>query len=53
MLSTVIPVYNEGESLRALYEELSEVAAAQKYELDIVFVDDGSTSQAEPAAPTY
>lgn len=42
MLSTVIPVFNEAESLKALYREISEVAVAQKYELDIVFVDDGS-----------
>jgi glycosyltransferase involved in cell wall biosynthesis len=43
MLSIVIPVYNEAESLEALHQELSEVAAAQDYELDVVFVDDGST----------
>jgi dolichol-phosphate mannosyltransferase len=42
MLSTVIPVYNEDESLRALHAELSEVAAAQGIELDIIFIDDGS-----------
>ena len=43
MLSTVIPVYNEVESLSTLYRELAEVAAAHSYELDIIFVDDGST----------
>jgi dolichol-phosphate mannosyltransferase len=43
MLSTVIPVYNEVDSLAALYAELAEVAAAHSYELDLVFVDDGST----------
>jgi dolichol-phosphate mannosyltransferase len=43
MLSIVIPVYNEAESLRALCGELSEVAAARGYDLDIIFVDDGST----------
>lgn len=42
-LSTVIPVCNEAESLESLHAELSEVAAAQGYALDIVFVDDGST----------
>jgi glycosyltransferase involved in cell wall biosynthesis len=42
MLSIVIPVFNESESLPTLHRELSEVAAAQGYELDIVFVDDGS-----------
>jgi glycosyltransferase involved in cell wall biosynthesis len=43
MLSTVIPVYNEDESLRALHAELSEVAAAKGFELDIIFIDDGSS----------
>ena len=43
MLSIVIPVYNEKESLEELHRELDEVAAAEGYNLDIVFVDDGST----------
>ncbi|HTN77145.1 MAG TPA: glycosyltransferase family 2 protein [Pirellulaceae bacterium] len=43
MLSLVIPVYNELESLRELHRELDEVAQANGYDLDIVFVDDGST----------
>ena len=43
MLSVVIPVYNEEESLQKLHQELSEVAQAEGYELDLVFVDDGST----------
>ena len=43
MLSIVIPVFNEAESLATLHQELSEVAAAQGYDLDVVFVDDGST----------
>ena len=43
MLSIVIPVLNEVDSLRPLHAELAEVARQQSYELDIVFVDDGST----------
>ncbi len=43
MLSVVIPVFNEAESLEALHRELTDVAAAQGYNLDVVFVDDGST----------
>lgn len=43
MLSLVIPVFNEVESLPELHREFSEVAAAEGYQLDIVFVDDGST----------
>lgn len=43
MLSIVIPVYNEAESLRELHAELCEVARENHYQLDLVFVDDGST----------
>lgn len=43
MLSTVIPVYNEEGSLAELHAELDKVAQEHGYELDIVFVDDGST----------
>ena len=43
MLSAVIPVYNEAESLAALHGELSAVAREHCYELETVFVDDGST----------
>ena len=43
MLSIVIPVYNEQESLETLHRELSEVAVAEGYQLDVIFVDDGST----------
>jgi dolichol-phosphate mannosyltransferase len=42
MLSIVIPVYNEAESLEALHREIGEVAAANGYDLDLIFVDDGS-----------
>ncbi len=42
MLSIVIPVYNEEESLAALHAELDEVARENGYELEILLVDDGS-----------
>ncbi|MBN2474265.1 MAG: glycosyltransferase family 2 protein [Pirellulales bacterium] len=45
MLSAVIPVFNEEDSLEALHRELGEVAAAEGYTLDVVFVDDGSTDR--------
>ncbi|MDR2441315.1 MAG: glycosyltransferase family 2 protein [Planctomycetaceae bacterium] len=41
-LSIVIPVYNEEESLPQLYQEICEVAEANHYELEIIFIDDGS-----------
>lgn len=44
-LSIVIPVFNEVESLAKLYGELSEVAREQDYELELIFVDDGSTDR--------
>jgi dolichol-phosphate mannosyltransferase len=43
MLSAVIPVLNEVDSLAALHRELSDVAREHGYDLEIVFVDDGST----------
>ena len=43
MLSVVVPVFNEEESLETLHKELDEVASAEGYDLDLVFVDDGST----------
>ena len=43
MLSTVIPVFNEVESIEPLYRELAGVAREHGYKLDIIFVDDGST----------
>lgn len=42
-LSFVIPVFNEEDSLSELYREISAVIDGMNYELDLVFVDDGST----------
>lgn len=38
MLSIIIPVYNEAESLELLFAEIDEVAKAHNYQLDLVFV---------------
>ena len=43
MLSIVIPVYNEQDTLRTLRDEIDAVAQEHGYELDILFVDDGSS----------
>jgi len=43
MLSTVIPVFNESESLAALHEELEQAARQCECDLEFIFVDDGST----------
>src|SRR5437588_12679658 len=42
MISVVIPVYNECESLADLHAEIAEVARQQPLDLEVVFVDDGS-----------
>ncbi|MDR3183152.1 MAG: glycosyltransferase family 2 protein [Planctomycetaceae bacterium] len=42
-LSIVIPVFNEAESLRQLHSEIANVAAENHYDLEIIFVDDGSS----------
>ena len=43
MLTAVVPVFNEVESLDKLYKQLSEVAESADYELEVIFVDDGSS----------
>jgi dolichol-phosphate mannosyltransferase len=43
MISVVIPVYNERDSLAQLHAELMAVAAKARLDLEIFFVDDGST----------
>lgn len=45
MISAVIPVFNEAESLASLVGELHQVAESQRLDLEIIFVDDGSTDQ--------
>jgi glycosyltransferase involved in cell wall biosynthesis len=42
MLSVVLPVRDEAESLGQLHAELDQVAAQHGYDLEIIFVDDGS-----------
>ncbi|MCE9546535.1 MAG: glycosyltransferase family 2 protein [Planctomycetia bacterium] len=42
MISIVIPAFDEAESLAELHRELSAVAADHHYDLEIIFVDDGS-----------
>ena len=43
MLSIVIPVYNEAESLALLLQQIRSTAQQHDLTLDVVFVDDGST----------
>ncbi len=48
-LSIVIPVYNEEENIRPLYDALKPVLEGMKVGYEIIFVDDGSTDKT-PAA---
>ncbi len=43
MISVVIPVFNERDSLPALYAEITAVARVGQLDTEILFVDDGST----------
>jgi len=43
LLSILIPVYNEEENLELLYDEIVAVADAHSLDLEMVFVDDGSS----------
>jgi glycosyltransferase involved in cell wall biosynthesis len=43
MISIVIPVCNEQESLAALYDELAQTAQQADLRFEVLFVDDGST----------
>ncbi len=42
MISVVIPVLDEAQSLAQLHLELSQVAAQNGYDIEMIFVDDGS-----------
>lgn len=44
-LSVVIPVFNEEESLSQLHGEIDQVGQANGYDLEIIFIDDGSTDR--------
>lgn len=43
MLSIIIPVYNEADSLRELHAEIDRVCQTGNVAAEVVFVDDGST----------
>lgn len=41
-ISVVVPCYNEEESVRLFYKEMSSVAEQMEYEFEYIFVNDGS-----------
>lgn len=42
-ISIVVPFFNEQESLVTLFEQINKVCSDNKYEFEIIFIDDGST----------
>jgi glycosyltransferase involved in cell wall biosynthesis len=42
MISIVIPVYNEKESLALLYGDIAQIAEKANLDVEVIFVDDGS-----------
>jgi glycosyltransferase involved in cell wall biosynthesis len=48
VISVVIPVLNEADSLRELHREIQQVARVGELDVEIVFVDDGSTDGSWP-----
>jgi dolichol-phosphate mannosyltransferase len=43
VISVVVPVFNESESLHPLHGEIAAVAGREGLDLEVLFVDDGST----------
>lgn len=44
-ISVLIPLFNEADSLVELHAELSQVGVDNGYQLEMIFVDDGSTDR--------
>ena len=44
-LSIVIPVYNESENIQALTVEIVQALPSDKFQYEIIFVDDGSSDE--------
>lgn len=54
-LSIIIPCYNEEESLPILFNKLNQVLPelARKYELELIFIDDGSADKTNQLLKEY
>lgn len=44
-LSIIVPVFNEEENVAELHSRIVEVCRANKYDYELIFIDDGSTDQ--------
>lgn len=46
-VSVIIPVYNEEGTIRELTRQLQEVFSQEKYQAEIIFINDGSTDRTQ------
>lgn len=53
MISFVVPVYNEEESLPIFYTRLTKAAEKLRQHFEIIFIDDGSTDATLPLLQKY
>lgn len=44
-ISVIVPLYNEEESLKKLFEWIKKVMDANKFSFEVIFVNDGSTDR--------
>lgn len=52
VISIVIPIYNEADNIRPMYETLRGVLVSMGEEYEIIFVDDGSTDRTREVIAT-
>jgi glycosyltransferase involved in cell wall biosynthesis len=45
LVSVIIPIYNEEENIQPLYNALTSVMAAEAYDYELLFIDDGSSDR--------
>jgi len=46
-VSIVVPIYNEGDNIPPLYNEINEALAVLPHSFEIIFINDGSTDGSE------
>lgn len=49
-ISVVVPIYNEEENILALHNEIKAICQREKYDYEIIFVDDGSSDNSAELA---
>lgn len=52
-ISLVVPVFNEEDTIPLFYEAVKNYDALKKYELEIIFINDGSKDSTEKLLILY